>query len=606
MEESKKGVKRKRNTNLDSKVIIDNTAPLTEVIHDLYHRETTFSKPYRLYYQLLGQRRYKGIVSAVNRDLFHFALPGHPLNAFTDNYDGEIDYCYFEKFPYKSLLPKYITNIKHQQKEDPITDLLKRKHEWRYKIHKQKTYSYNWYYAGNGNLQLVCVHWMDYLLHSEFNCVSLTRFHKDNLTIDYDDTTSFYCNNNILETICSSNNTVAVRTAFKIFILKIIENDGKVQLEKLKSFDSELPFTSISFDKVHTNILYVTDLNCKLTIINIDRITGRCVNLKKCSQSIVNNWNTVIGVSRGIYMHVDKKAITGYDKRTHVPIDTWDRVADIVDETDCNALSAVFQVEDSPNLYFTTEHHLFLMDSRCSKKNKLKVVQRWTHGMQCVPTYISIRKAEVNKELVILSSQWCEDMCVVSSYADRLTRITDVDGVAIPYRPPNIFNTLSESRQKLLCMDMNNPVDNRLAYSISGKIEVDIGSKFAVLMQNSVGDISSHLLYPLYMEDLMDDDAIPRLDEWAKLYKVEKKPFEVTGIYNFRSIWKKLRKMPDSFEGVNIEVDREKPLPSEKEILDVFRNEEIMPELLDAWDDITNNPDQSYLDLNINVQSDGE
>lgn len=28
--------------------------------------------------------------------------------------------------------------------------------------------AYNWYYSGSGNLQLVCIDWVDYLLHSEF------------------------------------------------------------------------------------------------------------------------------------------------------------------------------------------------------------------------------------------------------------------------------------------------------------------------------------------------------------------------------------------------------------------------------------------------------
>lgn len=31
--------------------------------------------------------------------------------------------------------------------------------------------SYNWYYAGNGNLQVICIDWVDYLLHSEFSNV---------------------------------------------------------------------------------------------------------------------------------------------------------------------------------------------------------------------------------------------------------------------------------------------------------------------------------------------------------------------------------------------------------------------------------------------------
>lgn len=31
--------------------------------------------------------------------------------------------------------------------------------------------SYNWYYAGNGNLHIICINWVDYLLHSEFSNV---------------------------------------------------------------------------------------------------------------------------------------------------------------------------------------------------------------------------------------------------------------------------------------------------------------------------------------------------------------------------------------------------------------------------------------------------
>lgn len=31
--------------------------------------------------------------------------------------------------------------------------------------------SYNWYYAGNGNLHVICIDWVNYLLHSEFSNV---------------------------------------------------------------------------------------------------------------------------------------------------------------------------------------------------------------------------------------------------------------------------------------------------------------------------------------------------------------------------------------------------------------------------------------------------
>lgn len=46
--------------------------------------------------------------------------------------------------------------------------------------------SYNWYYAGNGNLQIVCIDWVDYLLYSEFTTVCkyniYCHYHSINVT----------------------------------------------------------------------------------------------------------------------------------------------------------------------------------------------------------------------------------------------------------------------------------------------------------------------------------------------------------------------------------------------------------------------------------------
>lgn len=36
--------------------------------------------------------------------------------------------------------------------------------------------TYNWYYAGSGNMQLICIGWVDYLLHSDHD--SLCEYQK--------------------------------------------------------------------------------------------------------------------------------------------------------------------------------------------------------------------------------------------------------------------------------------------------------------------------------------------------------------------------------------------------------------------------------------------
>lgn len=38
--------------------------------------------------------------------------------------------------------------------------------------------AYNWYYSGSGNLQLICIDWVDYLLHSEFTAVCELFLHE--------------------------------------------------------------------------------------------------------------------------------------------------------------------------------------------------------------------------------------------------------------------------------------------------------------------------------------------------------------------------------------------------------------------------------------------
>ncbi|XP_026493478.2 uncharacterized protein LOC113398791 [Vanessa tameamea] len=619
---------------------IDNTAPVKKILDELQQKNT---QAYTFYCHNVKQRH----TTQKALQNYHFVVPGYPLNSFDDDWDGDLNVDYFETFPYKCLPPKMITKIKNIQKTDPVTDLMKNKVEWQRGCRNLKltatfsnmmqkyeslneevvqcpkhivemaahldsdpdTYfnsSYNWYYAGNGNLQIVCIDWVDYLLHSEFTLVYLSEFNKNELLINPEHIASFDCgeDNFIFETICSQN-IIALRTKYKIIILKIISDDFQIKIEKVKCSYSELPYCSITFDNHHKNILYVTTLDNRLKIINLDRLKARSVDLKCKSTSSIDNWNTVIGSGRGFYTHVKRNSISIYDKRSNDHVYVWKDVRSITDEIACNDICLARHFEGTSSLYFATDHHLFLMDLRFYQSSNSKVVQRWTHGMESVPTYLSYCNFEMNKDIICLGSQWCEDMCLVPNYNDRLIKETYSGGVTVPFRPPSILNTLNNAKQKMLCHDFYNPIDARLCTAITGVLIMEQGEKYDILMQNSLGDISCHTLFPEHMELFIDDDSAQSLHSWSEPFKLENKEFEVSSIENIASVWKQL-KVSDVLEVDGLVIAKKRF--NEEDIKDVFDNEEIDSGLQEAWVKAPNETvvDESSMALKLYFSEDEE
>lgn len=374
-----------------------------------------------------------------------------------------------------------------------------------------------------------------------------------------------------------------------------------MEFDQMKLMESEITFTSISFDKHHKNILYVTSLDCKLTIVNLDRLTGRSVKLNCNSASFVDNWNTVVSSDRLTYTHVARKSVGIYDKRTNSSTKIWNTLREITDEVGCNHISVANQPEGTSSLYFGTDHHLFLMDIRFIKN--FRPVQRWTHGMQCVPTYMTTCHFEFNKELICLSSQWCEDTCVIANYTDHMTRETELRAIILPYRPPSILNSLHEARQLSLCFDLYNPVEWRLSTAITGSIIMEQSENYIILTQNSLGDISSHILFPEHMETFIDDNSVQELNEWCKGYKVENKELEMTSVVDISQTWTCLKKVPDNYKFVEDKVSEQEL--DEKEICESFANKKLDSGLLDVWTNVFNETaagttvEESSLPLNL-------
>ncbi|VVC92056.1 unnamed protein product [Leptidea sinapis] len=311
----------------------------------------------------------------------------------------------------------------------------------------------------------------------------------------------------------------------------------------------------------------------------MDMFLGKKIQLKGKSKSLVNNWNTVISSERNCYIHVMKNAICMYDKNSNELINVWKGVKDVVDEAGCDSITLARQFANSDYLHFATDHHMFLLDIRFCTQFKPEVVRRWTHGMSCPPVYINTCSYDLKQELMCLSSQWVEDMCVIPSYAKDILN-DPIKGFTLPYRPPSILNVLAEAREQLLCSDIYNSVDGRLTTSICGTLVLEHSDTYQTLLLNSLGDIINHSLYPEHIHSFVLDEGPKQLHEWSKSYIVPQKPFEVSKIVDFGSILRDMKIIPND---VKIMSDVDDVKFDEKEVLDAFENEEVDSTLQYAW-----------------------
>lgn len=101
---------------------IDNTAPVKTILDELQFKNT---QAFTFYAQTIRQRTTKE--KTLN---YHFAITGHPLHAFPDDWEGGLHSGFFESFTYKSLMPKMITEMCNIEKFDPVTHYMKLKRDW--------------------------------------------------------------------------------------------------------------------------------------------------------------------------------------------------------------------------------------------------------------------------------------------------------------------------------------------------------------------------------------------------------------------------------------------------------------------------------------------
>lgn len=98
----------------------------------------------------------------------------------------------------------------------------------------------------------------------------------------------------------------------------------------------------------------------------------------------------------------------------------------------------------------------------------LLVIKNKIHGRHTFPSI----------EHIVVSSQWCEDTCLVSNYSACVTRACDVPGASVPYHPPSVLDVLSAARMKMLCFELSNRIDGRLVTAVTGQVYLfSVGSR---------------------------------------------------------------------------------------------------------------------------------
>ncbi|XP_022129760.2 uncharacterized protein LOC111003522 [Pieris rapae] len=591
---------------------LDNTAPISQILDELPYKN---KEAFKFFGRNLRQRWSL---------MKHSLLPNYPLNTFNDDWNGQLLSNYFEPLRYKSIPPQVITCIHNIGKKDPVVEYMQKKLEWNRKLqihaYTASTFkyeqrletlnedviscpkaivslaellnndpepffdaNYNWYYAGFGNLQLIILFDKQYLMYSEFSILYLKDFNKKDVKITSNEpVASFDCGKdcNILEVIHSIESIpiVALRTRNKIFILKM-KSGNNLEFEKITVLETEKPFVSISFDTFHKKVLYATLIDSNMYLINVETLLAKKIWLKANTNKHLNNWNIVLSTKKDYYVNVSGNAIHVYDKRTNALEHAYNNIKSIVDETCCNPITVARQFDSNNYLYFGTNHHLFVLDLRFVKQYQLQATQRWTHGMEFPPVYINKCNFERNKDLLCLSSQWCEDMCVISDNKKGEFLSSD-NSITIPYRPPSILSVLQEARAQLSCDDIYNPLDSRLSTSIIGTLLIEQANSHDILMLNSLGDITHHTLYPEHMDNVVEDDSVRQLQDWSKSYKTSERIFEVTAMINIADVWKKLIKVP---EDAQLVTDVEDEQFNMEEIKETFEKEEIDIELKEVW-----------------------
>ncbi|CAK1542006.1 unnamed protein product [Leptosia nina] len=601
---------------------LDNTAPVKQILDELPHKN---GEAFKFYAKNLLQ---KPLLPK------HWLRPSYPLNTFDEDWDGQLLHNYFEPLGFKSLPPKIINSIRNVDRKDPVTDYISNKLEWKKQLSDCKIAfannkceedveilnedviscpklvvttaellkkdpepyfddTYNWYYAGFGNLQLLSLEGKDYILYSEFSKLYLKEFDKKHIKVTSDACASFDCSqeHNILEIVYTIMQipVIALRTRNKLFILKLLADRT---FEKISSLDSDIPYVGISFDGYHKKVLNVTRLDGVLFLINIETLLAKKILLKSHKNKKLNNWNVVLSAKNNYYLNVTRNSVCVYDKRTNDIEHYYKLIKTIVDEPHCNKISVARQFEGTDHLYFGTSHHLFVLDLRFVKKYQLDVIQRWTHGMEFPPIYMDKCNIQSNRDMLCLSSQWCEDICVVADYK-KSEFLTQSSNVSMPYRPPSILSVLQEAREQLLCDDFYNPLDCRLNSSICGNKLLNLNDTCDILTLNSLGDITHHMLYPDHMQGIVEDDSVQSLYEWSKSYKIETKPFHVTTIFNIADAWKKLRKV--SHDEMLSQYDSTTSKFDENEIWQVFENEEVDIELKEVWMEANNATEETSI-----------
>lgn len=440
---------------------------------------------------------------------------------------------------------------------------------------------FNWYYCGSGNILNLLIGGKHFLVHSVRSKLYVTPSRKE--VLDFSKTATLQLSHeNILETISNNqqkNTLLALRTRKNVSIVAIGISDGnEIEMKLFKTYTSSIPITSIEFNSRKFELLNIAYLDGNVHIISC--VTGENIKFPvKCANSseTCNSWSILKQYDADHLFHLSKWSLNLVDTRefSNEASISFQKVSD-----GCNLLTSLQISSALDNCFYVgSTHNIFAIDIRFGGSHR--ILQKWTHGMESSPILLSSAKFKEN-EVLFCNSQWVPDTCYLlnphsGSIATRPTYI--------PWRAPNILQSLEEVQLKGYCLDPLIPYREMLSKSITGAIIRNQEECLQALTLNSVGLISEQVLSQNHLYDPSEQDFPIRFAEKCSMLKasIKKKLFELSDCVDTRQILNYCNCNVICENDVEMPINFQENKYDENDALDINTYENFDIDLLGAW-----------------------
>ncbi|XP_043280847.1 uncharacterized protein TAF1C-like isoform X2 [Venturia canescens] len=449
---------------------------------------------------------------------------------------------------------------------------------------------YNWYYTG-GSLSNVSVGGQSVLIFPYMDDLVATHIipvknslHKPSLR------TAATCqlNDSIYEirtNLERDNRRILARAKNNCIIYSLAETHGKLRLFQIENKKSRLPYVSADLDPLNHNRFCSVDVERTLTLWDV--LSGKKIgsNHVEITKPLEDKWacvkigkkdpNSIVFVDRCCLHYLDVRESYERPVLSLCPSQHLEAC-----ESLCSAVPSI----NEDHYYMASYHSLLLCDRRSPQ---LSVQQKWTHQFKSPPLFADVHTRN-EKEVIILSNQIAGEITIILNTWDGRD---SSHSLHLPYTPPSVLNTLSETQMQGKCLDPL--LKKRLALSTSGICTIaDENAGTSLFVRNSIGDIFYQCIkdeIELDHYSMINCESTYAMEAWEKQLLLQerlKTPLILTDRTNmhhpFDNFMNKTARIERNLESDDLLETN----PKWQESLDKLKKyvDILAPELLAVWD----------------------